>query len=209
MDQPSKVLLVFMLMTAPVCLCSRAFLNAFKLCVRLVRRATLKDYDLAGFHGSRREKKASPNSWRNRLSSPKSVNLNGETVKLATQKGNIRGWFLETSNTQNSAAVVLYLHGVSATRAYPPRVDTYRAILAANFPVLAIDYRGFGDSDDIEASETTMVEDSMTALRYLQQGNFSQVIIWGHSLGAAVAVGLASKAEQDKQDKDLLLVLES
>merc|ERR1719278_2433356 len=92
------------------------------LCARLVRKATLKDYDLAGFHGSRKEKSASPNWWRSRLSSPKSVNLDGETVKLATQKGNIRGWFLETSNTKNSAAVVLYLHGVSATRAYPPRV---------------------------------------------------------------------------------------
>ena len=75
------------------------------LCVRLVRKATLKvpkdktgatqnisnidqqDYDLAGFHGSRREKKGSLNWWRSRLSSPKSVNLNGETVKLATQKG--------------------------------------------------------------------------------------------------------------------------
>lgn len=34
--------------------------------------------------------------------------------------GNIRGWFLTTR--ENSAAAVLYLHGVSATRAYAPRV---------------------------------------------------------------------------------------
>ena len=35
--------------------------------------------------------------------------------------------------------------------------------------------RGFGDSTDVEASETTMVEDSTTALRFLQ-ARFSQVL---------------------------------
>ena len=40
--------------------------------------------------------------------------------------------------------------------------------------------RGFGDSTDIEASETTMVEDSITALRYLQ-ARFSQVLRFNFS----------------------------
>ena len=35
--------------------------------------------------------------------------------------------------------------------------------------------RGFGDSTDVEASETTMVEDSTVALRFLQ-ARFSQVL---------------------------------
>ena len=36
--------------------------------------------------------------------------------------GNLRGWFLKPSKTGNSASVVLYLHGITATRAHPPRV---------------------------------------------------------------------------------------
>merc|ERR1711990_413378 len=205
MGRASKVLLVYIL-TAPVCLCSKELLDAFLPCLVspigpllcAARKAALMDYYESGCYSS-------PNWSQSQLwSGPKSVKLNGTTVTLPTQKGKIRGWFLRPTKTENSAAV-LYLHGVTATRAYPPRVETYQAILAAKFPVLAIDYRGFGDSTDIEASETTMVEDSITALRYLQ-ARFSQVIIWGHSLGAAVAVALASKV---RNDKGLLLVLES
>ena len=36
--------------------------------------------------------------------------------------GNLRGWFLKPSKTGKFASVVLYLHGITATRAYAPRV---------------------------------------------------------------------------------------
>ena len=37
--------------------------------------------------------------------------------------GNIRGWLLRpATDTKHSPAAVLYLHGISATRAYAPRV---------------------------------------------------------------------------------------
>jgi len=204
-----KALLVYILIAPlPPCLfCSKALLQAFLPCLVspigpllcAARKAALMDFNEPGCYSS-------PNWSRSQLwHGPKSVKLNGTTVTLPTRKGNIRGWFLRPTNTEKSPAAVLYLHGISATRAYAPRVATYHAILAAKFPVLAIDYRGFGDSSDVEASETTMVEDSTAALRFLQ-ASFSQVIIWGHSLGAAVVVALATKVSNEN---GLLLVLES
>ena len=64
---------------------------------------------------------------------------------------------------------VLYLHGISQTRGYGHRVGLYRKLLDAGHQVLALDYRGFADSTDIDKiTETTVVEDAATSLKYLR-----------------------------------------
>ena len=141
-----------------------------QLCVRLVRRATLKVpkdktgatqifqilinrtttwLDFMEVEEKRRQvqirgeidyRRQSRSTWTVKLSSwpPRKVNSapipSFCILRSHYFSGNIRGWFLETSNTQNSAAVVLYLHGVSATRAYPPRVsEVLTSSLNVNF----------------------------------------------------------------------------
>ena len=64
---------------------------------------------------------------------------------------------------------VLYLHGISQTRGYDHRVGLYRKLLDSGHRVLAFDYRGFADSTDIDKiTETTVVEDAATSLKYLR-----------------------------------------
>ncbi len=65
--------------------------------------------------------------------------------------------------------------------------------------VLVIDYRGFGESyGDEEPSEAKLYEDALAALKYLKVDRHippNKIFIYGHSLGGAVAIELATKKE--------------
>ena len=109
---------------------------------------------------------------------------------------------------ENERPAVLYLHGISQTRGYQHRVGLYEKLLDMGHSVLAIDYRGFADSTDLEdITEKTVVEDAATSLRYLrsiprifshqhfchrEELGAEKVLVWGHSQGAAVAVHMVA-----------------
>ncbi len=87
--------------------------------------------------------------------------------------------------------VLLYLHGSrwnvasSAFRA--------RRMHELGFSVLALDYRGFGKSDPATPSEELAGEDARAAWDWLARTYPSQPrYIFGHSLGGAIAIDLAS-----------------
>ena len=64
------------------------------------------------------------------------------------------------------------------------------------FSVLMTDYRGFGASDGEEPTEIQMYEDSEIAWRYLTETRGidpSDIVIYGESMGGAVAINLASR----------------
>ncbi|KAJ7593520.1 Alpha/Beta hydrolase protein [Mycena floridula] len=89
---------------------------------------------------------------------------------------------------------ILFLHGNAATRAFHVRVQHYKAFtsrLASN--VLAIDYRGFGDSSG-HPTEAGVVCDARAAWDWLvSQGAKEQdILIIGHSLGTGIGSRLAA-----------------
>ncbi|EGN98128.1 hypothetical protein SERLA73DRAFT_91363 [Serpula lacrymans var. lacrymans S7.3] len=97
------------------------------------------------------------------------------------------------SKALDSYPTVLFFHGNGATRALSLRVHYYSAFssrLHAN--VLAIDYRGFGDSEGTP-SEKGLANDARAAWDWLisQGAKPENVLIIGHSLGTAVATKLA------------------
>ena len=61
--------------------------------------------------------------------------------------------------------------------------------------MLAIDYRGYGDSSRVsQITETSLVQDALTALNWLKNRIHpeAEVLIWGHSLGTGVTCKLGS-----------------
>ncbi|KAI9141945.1 Alpha/Beta hydrolase protein [Paraphysoderma sedebokerense] len=84
--------------------------------------------------------------------------------------------------------VFLYLHGNAATRAAPSRLGFYNRLLSTHpeSQLLAIDYRGFGDSSFQTPTEETLLIDSLTAWDYLiaNEVSPSQIIVVGHSLAS-------------------------
>lgn len=85
--------------------------------------------------------------------------------------------------------VILYFHGNAYNRGQAHRVGLYKILLNLGYYVLAVDYRGYGDSSPVSLSEKTVVEDARAALTWIHEkiGFKAKVIVYGHSLGTSIA----------------------
>ncbi len=95
------------------------------------------------------------------------------------------------------APVFLYLHGQDATTG--KNLEHTERFHHWGWNVLVIDYRGFGESyDKEEPSEAKVYEDALAALKYLKGDRRiapNRIFIYGHSLGGAVAIELATRTD--------------
>ncbi len=99
------------------------------------------------------------------------------------------------------APAILYLHGVRWN--LTGQLFRIEQLHAMGYSVFAVDYRGFGQSRGDLPSEATVYEDARIAWeRFAQlQPDAGKRLIFGHSLGGAVAVELASElARQARKD---------
>ena len=89
------------------------------------------------------------------------------------------------------APSVLYLHG-TFRNVFQNR-PKIAAIHAAGFSVLAVDYRGWGESTTLLPSEESIMEDAEVAWAALthRAPKPDSRVIFGHSMGSGVAVELA------------------
>jgi fermentation-respiration switch protein FrsA (DUF1100 family) len=111
---------------------------------------------------------------------------------------NIHAWWWPAS--QADAPAVLYLHGSRWNlTGHLFRLEQLRSL---GFSVLAIDYRGFGKSLGELPSEASVYEDARIAWDHLKslQPDASKRVIYGHSLGGAVAVDLATDLDRSAAD---------
>jgi alpha-beta hydrolase superfamily lysophospholipase len=117
-------------------------------------------------------------------------------VKLADGRvENIHSWWLPNPSQEQlpigDRRVKLYLHGngknVGANAKHASR------LMRMGFSVLLIDYRGYGKSEGDFPSEAAVYVDAQTAWDYLRQQGYQpqQIMIYGHSLGGAIAINLA------------------
>jgi uncharacterized protein len=96
-----------------------------------------------------------------------------------------------------NAPVLLYLHG--ARRNVAGSAFRIRQMQQLGFSVLAVDYRGFGKSSDELPSEEIAYEDARAAWAWLAREHGTRDrYIFGHSLGGAIAVQLATEVADSK-----------
>ena len=93
----------------------------------------------------------------------------------------------------------LYLHGNLGLLGARGNVARYQLLRDAGFNVLAVEYRGFGLSDDVgKPSERGLTNDAFAGWNYLTTTRGvspDRVMIYGLSLGGGPAVTLASEVE--------------
>lgn len=120
---------------------------------------------------------------------PGSVGLDYETISLQTEDNvKIQGWFV---SHPEQIGVVLFCHGNAGNISH--RLDTLRLIHDLGLSVLIFDYRGYGESKG-KPSEQGTYRDAEAAWQFLtqeKQYKANDIIIWGRSLGAAVAAKIA------------------
>lgn len=106
------------------------------------------------------------------------------------ERGELHGWWIPAE--QARAETLLYLHG--NFRNISHNVEHALRLHNLGYNVLLVDYRGYGLSSGGEPSEAKVYEDAEAAWNYLlkQRGAVPQrTLIYGHSLGGAVAIDLA------------------
>lgn len=108
---------------------------------------------------------------------------------------NIHAWWWPAERA--NAPAILYLHGVRWN--LTGQLFRIEQLRAAGYSVLAIDYRGFGQSHGDLPSESTVYEDARVAWERFQQlqPDPNKRLIYGHSLGGAVAIDLAAELGRD------------
>jgi uncharacterized protein len=112
-----------------------------------------------------------------------------QTINLKTHSDlSIHGWY---STVDSAKGCVILLHGVSVNKSYV--VHEANAFRQLGYNVLLIDFRGHGLS---EGNTTTFGDDETaevkTAFDFARSKGNKKIILYGTSLGAAVAMKVAA-----------------
>jgi uncharacterized protein len=113
-------------------------------------------------------------------------------VPVEATGGQLHGWWMPEEG--GNGLTILYLHGNAGN--VSSNLDKARQLRDLGASVLAIDYRGYGLSSGPFPNEQSLYEDALAAWRFLQteQGvTPQQLVIYGHSLGGAIGIDLASR----------------
>jgi hypothetical protein len=122
---------------------------------------------------------------------PRDVGLKYEDVYFKTKDGlTLNAWFVPANRPYGT---VLFFHGNAGSLS--ERVGKMRAFHELRFNILGVDYRGYGRSEG-KPSEKGIYLDAQAACDYLltrEDVDPKKIIIYGVSLGGAVAVDLAAR----------------
>ena len=124
------------------------------------------------------------------VESPKDWSMDYEDVSVNTSDGlQLHGWYIPKPGASKT---ILFFHGNGGNISH--RGESIKIFRDLGLNVFIIDYRGYGNSQG-SPSEEGFYEDSRTAWKYLTEQKSikpEDIIIFGRSLGGAVAVRLAS-----------------
>jgi uncharacterized protein len=118
---------------------------------------------------------------------------NTDSAAQTSEPERIEMWWLPHANPQ--APTLLYYHGTF--RNLYQNIHKIDALRQAGFAVLAVDYRGWGNSSAITPSEHSILQDAQLAFDELRrrEARPSQRVLYGHSMGSGVAVDIASRLQ--------------
>ncbi len=128
---------------------------------------------------------------------PERLGMKFEEVHIPSGSGPERGeldaWWIPAEHAD--APTMLYLHGNDKNIGGAPDMDRTMRLHGMGYNLLTVDYRGYGKSTGGEPTEAKLYEDAEASWNYLVKNRASdpkRTFIYGHSLGGAVAIDLAS-----------------
>lgn len=125
------------------------------------------------------------------VATPADAGLHYRDVEMVTGDDlRLHGWFVPAAEER---AVLLFLHGNAGNVSH--RLDSLEIFHALGLSVLIIDYRGYGRSEG-RPSEDGLYRDGQAAMDFLAgelQVAPGEVLVFGRSLGAAVAAHVAAR----------------
>jgi fermentation-respiration switch protein FrsA (DUF1100 family) len=136
-----------------------------------------------------------PGQQRHLLPPPTRLGLPTERVEIPSDDGiTLVGWVIPASDSSRGLWLLM-CHGNAGNLSEFDRPVHYAGLRRLGLSLLAFDYRGYGESGG-SPSEKGLYRDAQAAYRYLREERqvpASRIIVFGHSLGSAVAVDLVSR----------------
>jgi len=133
--------------------------------------------------------------WPRLMATPADWGMAYEDVRLTADDGvALHGWYIPHEGAQRA---VLFFHGNAGNISH--RRESVEVFHRLGLDVLIFDYRGYGQSQG-EPSEQGLYRDAHAAWRYLTGSRGidpADIVIFGRSLGGAVAARLASEVAPD------------
>lgn len=125
------------------------------------------------------------------VATPADIDLNYTTVNITTKDGiKLHGWLIPA---EQQRGVILFFHGNAGNISH--RLESIRLFNLLQLTTLIIDYRGYGQSEG-KPSELGTYLDAQAAWQHLTEERHippDNIIIFGRSLGGAIATELATK----------------
>jgi fermentation-respiration switch protein FrsA (DUF1100 family) len=125
---------------------------------------------------------------------PAELELGVRRVELAASDGvRLVGWAMPADS--GSGYWLLICHGNAGNISEAGRPYHYAGLRALGLSLFAFDYRGYGESEGVP-TEQGLYRDAEAAYRYLRDTldvPAERIVVFGHSLGSAVAVELVSR----------------
>ena len=112
--------------------------------------------------------------------------------KSGGQSDRIHGWWIPAEKPD--APVMLYFHHNAIN--IGANVSQALQFHKLGYSIFLFDYRGFGQSEGAFPTESHLYEDAQAAWNYLTQERKlspNRIVIYGHSVGGAIAIDLAAK----------------
>lgn len=128
---------------------------------------------------------------------PSNYKLPFESIKIPNKDGfMIHMFFIKQHTNSSKLPTIVFFHGNAGNIGHRlPNVSGLFHKLNVN--ILLLEYRGYGLSEGVP-SEDGLYSDAQTAINYLYERSDidrKQIILFGRSLGGAVAIDLASRPE--------------
>jgi pimeloyl-ACP methyl ester carboxylesterase len=112
--------------------------------------------------------------------------------KTEGQSDRIHGWWIPAEKPD--APVMLYFHHNAIN--IGANVSQALQFHKLGYSIFLFDYRGFGQSEGAFPTEPQLYEDAQATWNYLTQARKlspNRIVIYGHSVGGAMAIDLAAK----------------
>lgn len=136
-----------------------------------------------------------PGPQRSLLEAPAHLALPVQRVTIPTDDGvTLVSWVIPAGDN-STGRWLLICHGNAGNLSEFDRPVHYAGLRRLGLSLLAFDYRGYGESGGVP-SESGLYRDAQAAYRYLREAQgvpAEKIVVFGHSLGSAVAVDLASR----------------
>ena len=128
---------------------------------------------------------------KNLRKSPKDLQIE-DVYFLSSENIRLHGWFLDLKSDKT----VLFFHGNAGN--VSDRTAQMQIFHELGLSALIFDYRGYGISEGKIKKEEDLYDDATAALNFLVNEKSippDRLIIWGRSLGGAIAIDLAAKKD--------------